>query len=139
MATSSNIFEVGKVYSFTMYASNILQASYHAVTCKGVFNHEVARSMLVDIDAMHARVYPYLPAGTPDSASVYQYAAFQEHNGNTIILGLPWININTIRVVDTQEITVTIKGKTASYLNELRQILTENNVGEFDIQLTNRS
>lgn len=129
----TTIFEVGKAYSFSVYPSTIITNDFDYAVCDGVFTADIA-STQSDIRAMHAQVFPYLPAGTPDDAHMYHYARFLLTDGSTRILGIPWINIDTVKISKIQKILVEIRGQTADKINEIRTVLLEN--GFTDISMT---
>lgn len=128
----SNLFEVGKAYTFSVYPSNIIENVFDYAVCTATFSSDIAQHYL-DITAIHAQVYSYLPSGTPDSAFLYNYVQFQLRDGSRVVLGIPWINTSTITVSDAQMITVNIRGVTANRINDIRDTLISNGFNDIEI------
>ena len=128
----SNVFEVGKAYTFQVHPSNIIENVFDHVVCiANLSGNSAAR--YIDIEAMHAQVYPYLPSGTPDSATMYNYAQFQLQDGSIVTIGIPWVNIDTIEVSDSQMIVVRIRGVTVNKVNDIRSALIANGFDNLEI------
>ena len=62
----SNVFEVGKAYTFSVYPTNIIENVFDHAVCTATLSADLAQNYL-DITAVHAQVFPHLPQGTPDS------------------------------------------------------------------------
>lgn len=118
------LFEVGKAYSFSVHPSNIIENVFDQAVCLATYSADIA-SIFLDLEAIHAQVYPYLPSGTPDSPLEYNYVQFQLPDGSKKILGIPWINIDTITVSDVVMLTIKVRGVTANDINEVRAILQQ--------------
>lgn len=128
----STLFEVGKAYSFSVHPSNIIENVFDHVVCTATFDSKVA-SLFIDIDAMHAQVYSYIPSGIVDNASLYPYAQFRLQDGSSVVLGIPWINTDTIEVSEAQMFVVYVRGESLSRLDDLRASLTENGFTDIEI------
>lgn len=128
----SNVFEVGKAYSFQVYPSNIIENVFDHVVCVANLSGHLA-SRFMDIEAMHAQVYPYLPKGTIDSASEYNYVQFQLRDGSLITLGLPWINLDKVEVSNNQMIVAKIRNISVNRVNDILNALHAN--GFDDVEL----
>lgn len=118
-------FEIRKVYNFEVYPATIIPGDYTKVTILGIIDPDSARQ-LADINSLHVNVYPYLPVGTPDDASAYDYVKVKLNNGVTTVLGIPWINQTTVQEVSSIKIYVLIDDVTTSDLDRVRQALTMN-------------
>lgn len=132
MPTSSDNFKIGSSYTFNIYPYSVLPSTFTNVTCTGIFSASTA-SKFLDIQAMHARVYPLLPKGTPNSPTGYTYAQFELPSGTTQILGIPWINMDTLVENTNTEIVVTISNKTVSDIPTIRDILLSNGIDKLTI------
>jgi hypothetical protein len=54
---------------------------------------------------------------------------------NTITaIGVPWIKENTVTVVGSVELVVTVRNKTIDDVDNLRRVLMENNFTDVDIK-----
>lgn len=126
--------EVGKVYDFTVYPSTIIPGDYTNVTILSILNARTARS-LADIDALHAAVYPFLPQGTVDDAGSYYYLQVQLSNGETTVLGITWIDQNTIEERSETKIYALIEGASSSDLDRVRECLVMNGFTSITLSL----
>lgn len=118
-------FEVSHSYSFDVYPSNVLGTGFRNCTVLAIMDHDTAAAQ-VDTVALHTQVYPYLPTGTPDDPTVYTYIKVKLPNGDITILGMPWINLETIQEVTRTTITATIRDVSANDLDKIRRILEAN-------------
>ena len=132
--STGTLFEIGKAYSFSIYPTTIISNDFNYAICEGVLSPSIAEAFM-PLDVMHAQVYPYLPSGTVDNPLMYNYVKFKLSDGATSVLGLPWINLDTVKVSTIQKIVVEIKGKTANELNNIRSVLTENGYDDISIHV----
>lgn len=117
--------EVGKVYDFSVYPSTVIPADYTNVTVLSILDADSARQ-IIDIDARHIAVYPYLPAGTPDDCNAYYYLKVMLNNGIKTVLGITWIDISTIVERSNTKIYVVIDNASTTDLERVRQCLATN-------------
>jgi hypothetical protein len=128
-------FELKKVYNFDVYPTSILGNDFRSITILAILDYETALQT-VDIPAIHTNVYPHLPSGIPDDPSQYDYIRIRTASGNATILGIPWINLDTLELVQSQRITVKIEGVSGSDVERVRLALVQNGFNNLDIQLT---
>ena len=121
------MFDLRSVYNFNVYPATILGSDFNNVTVMSVIGPEDA-AREIDIYAMHAQVYPYL-SGVPNDPTAYDYVRIKTPAGNTIILGLTWINQSTIVKVTSPTVTVTLTGISPTEIQRLKNILALNNLG----------
>lgn len=126
--------EVGKVYDFSVYPSTVIPNDYTNVTVLGILDADSARQ-IADIDALHAAVYPYLPAGTIDDAAAYYYVKVALSNGVKTVLGITWINQSTITARITTRIHVLIEGAKTTDVERVRQCLMMNGFDNLKVSL----
>ncbi len=122
----------GKIVSFQVYPSAILTDSFTNVKFLGNVGHEIAANYISPATE-HANVYPTLPVGTPNDYRAYTYALIRKQNGKITAIGTPWIKEDTITVAGSVEIVVTIRGKSITDIDRIRQILTSNNITDIDV------
>lgn len=127
------VFAIRQVYDFDMYAPAVLGASYKGATVLAIMDRETAAKE-IDPMAVHVSVYPYLPAGTPNDPSAYDYIKIKTTAGITTILGIPWIKADTVTTVESRTITAKITGVAAGDLPRVRNALIQN--GFTGIELT---
>lgn len=126
--------EVGKAYDFSVYPSTVIPGDYTNVTVLAILDADSARS-IVDIDALHAAVYPYLPVGTLDDANAYYYVKVQLSNGVKTALGITWINQSTITPRVSTKIHVLIDNAATTDVERVRQCLMMNGFNHLIVSL----
>lgn len=125
-------FKIREIYSFDVFPAALLGNGFKNVTVLAVMDQESA-NQLIDTQAVHVDVYPYLPAGTPNNPNAYNYLKIKTANGETTVLGLPWINEASIVHVDSTEITVKIGNVAASDVAAIRAALQQNGFSSLEI------
>lgn len=126
--------EVGKAYDFSVYPSTVIPNDYTNVTILGILDADSARQ-ISDIDALHAAVYPYLPAGTIDDANAYYYVKVALNNGVKTVLGITWINQTTITSRVTTRIHVLVEDAKTTDIERVRQCLLMNGFNSVTVSL----
>jgi len=107
MALIEDYLVFGNVISFDVYPATIIGSRFVDVKVLALLDKETA-NLWIDAEAMHANVYPTLPAGVPDDPSQYQYVKFKHTNGTVSILGIPWINPDSITLSQRGTLTITV-------------------------------
>lgn len=123
---------IGKTVSFQVYPSAILTDDFRDVKIVGVVNYEAANSY-ISTARMHTNVFPTLPPDTPDDYRLYEYALIRKQDGKLTAIGVPWIRETSIEVTGTIEIIITIRDKGIDDIPRIRQILTQNGIGNIEI------
>jgi hypothetical protein len=95
-------------------------------------DHDSA-ALQVDTMALHAQVYPFLPAGTPDDPTLATYIKIRLPSGDTTILGNTWINTSTVKEIKRTTIVATIKDVTPNDLDTIRRVLLANGFEHIDL------
>lgn len=134
MATTDN-FNIGDIVNFDVYPTAILGSGYKNVTVESIINYNTAKRLGFDADAVHANVYPTLPAGTPNKASDYLYLVIKHVSGNTEILGLPWINEATLVQVQYTTVRVLVPNAGAADIEKISKALLSNGFTPSSIEL----
>ena len=124
---------VGRTVSFSMYAPSVLGEARHNVTVVAVLDLDTAK-LLSDVVATHMRVASYMPS-LPTSAGSYHYVKVRYSNGDTEILGVPWIDATSIEVIQDLKLNVTIRNITGSTETVVRQALLQNGIEDFTIEV----
>lgn len=92
-------FKLKDIISFETRASQILPQSYDRVTVEGVIPASDCHLYGFDAYSTHAQIFRLVPEGTmEDDADSYNYLRLKTETGETLIVGLPWIDTNTIKV-----------------------------------------
>lgn len=127
-------FQNRKVYSFDVHPSAILGTGFKNVTVQATLDYQSALAF-ADIDALHANVYRYLPAGTPNRPQDFDYLMVRMPDGQPTIIGIPWIVEETITLVESLKMTVTIEGVGAADIEPVRACLSQNGYHNISIAL----
>lgn len=127
-------FELKKVYSFDVFAPSILGTEFKNVTILSIMDYETALQQ-ADIPAIHTNVYPDLPSGLPDDPSQYDYVRIRTASGVATILGIPWIDLDTVELVESRRMTVKIEGVSSADVERVRIALVQNGFNNIEITL----
>lgn len=127
-------FSLHKTYSFNVYPVSLLGDDFKNVTVLSVLGYQTAR-MFADVDAIHANVYPYLPAGSPSDPSTIDYVQLKTASGEQVILGIPWINEDTIELKESGRMSVLIEDVGSVDVARVRAALAQNGYKIVKIEL----
>lgn len=129
------MFNIRGVYNFDVYPAVLLGTDFKNVTVLALMDFETANKE-IDARARHVNFYPYLPAGTPNNPAAYDYIKIKTTAGNTTILGVAWINLDTVVEVESRTASVTIKDVTASDVPRIKQALAQNGFNNVTINIS---
>lgn len=118
-------FVLKKVYNFSVYPVNLLGDIFQNVTVMGILDEETARGF-IDTVGRHKLVYPQLPEGTPNDWAAYNYLKLRLENGDSTIIGIPWIRQDTVVEVTAQQIKAVISNVTVADIPNIRSALLAN-------------
>lgn len=122
------------VYSFDVYPSTIIGNDFKNVTVLGIVGYEQAIRD-ADIPAIHANVYPLLPQGTPEDPTQYDYLLVRTSAGRNTVLGIPWINLETVQLVESRKMSIVLDGVGSVDVDRVRSILVANGYNNISISL----
>lgn len=97
---------IGAKISFELYPSAQYGNNYKNITLTAIFNSNIARTLGLDIVAANQQVFQSLPTGTPNDPTQYDYFQVAFSNGETAILGAPWIRQGTLVVHTGKKLTM---------------------------------
>lgn len=132
----SSLFTVNSKYNFEVFPVQILGVDFKNVVVLGVITADIAQNFL-DIDAVHVQVYPYLPQGTPNDPRSYDYVMIKSLSGEKTVLGIPWINADTIINVESGIIAVQISNVNSQDIQRVSDALIANGFNQFTIDIRN--
>lgn len=132
MATQDQ-FPLSKQVSFEVYPSLILGNNFKNVKVMGIVDADTARMLGLDAPAMHANVYPTLPAGAVDAYDEYLYVRVKHGNGQQSILGLPWIKTSSVAVLDYTNLIVRVGNVNPGDAEKVIQALAANGFNQVEI------
>lgn len=126
-------FQIGQIYNFEVYPAAFFGTEFKAVEILAIMNYELA-SKESDPQAIHVQIAPFLPVGTP-GPTAYNYVKVKTTAGNEVILGLAWINPDTIVLVQALTITCIISNTNTNDVPRLRNALIQNGFNTFTVSI----
>ena len=127
-------FQIKGVYTFDVYPTSIIGTSFQNVTILAMMDFESALTF-ADINALHINVYPHLPSGTPDDPTSTDYLLIRTSSGISSIIGLSWINLDTVETVESRRATAVIENVTSADVTRIRDALVMNGFNDISITL----
>ena len=129
--------QINQRFSFEVYPTAVLGNNFKDVRLEGIISARTAAAYGADIEALHANVYPTLPAGTvPNDPFQYGYIRIQYPSGEFAILGIPWIRPDSIQLSTGGRITLSFEDKTQADLERMLLALSSNGYRPDDIKVT---
>lgn len=98
-------FSINDTVNFTVYPTALLGSGYSGVKVLAILDADSA-SVYVDPRALHAQVYPTLPAGVPNHYDDYSYLKLKMPNGSITAVGTAWIRESSMVVVTSTKIRI---------------------------------
>jgi len=123
---------IGSTVRFDTAAPSVLGAARQNVTVLAVLDLDTAM-LLADVRAKHAQVKNYL-TDLPQSAGSYNYVKLRYANGSIEVLGIPWVQHDTIEVIDNRKLVITVTTVSDSTENLIKQALLQNGITDFKIE-----
>lgn len=123
----------GKTVRFNTLAPNVLGANRDNVTIVAADLDLDTAILISDVKAKHNQVKNYLST-LPQSAGSYSYVKLRYGNGKVEVLGVPWIDINSIEVITDRKLVVTVGSVSDSTEQLVRQALLQNGITDFKIE-----
>lgn len=99
---------LGDTVSFQVYPSAIIGTVFNHCQITAVLDYDTAK-LRRDVDALHEKCYPTLPASVPDNPRQYHYLKIALSSGEEVILGQPYIEVDTLTVQGYQAARFTIE------------------------------
>lgn len=128
-------YQLGQILSFDVYPSAVLGDNFQNVTVLSLLDPQSA-NQVIDIVGAHASVFPYLPTGTPNDPTQYNYVKIRTASGQITAIGMPWINESTITATTNQVITATVSGVTASDVQGVQNALIANGYTQIHVVIS---
>lgn len=122
--------------SFEVYPSSILGTRFTRVKVEGILDAHTARSLGFDPWALHANVYPTLPAGTPNDPTAYLYVKVKLSSGGSEIVGVPWIRPDSITELQLKTAQIKVLNVGPDDLPKIVQALSANGFAAHEVTLT---
>ena len=116
---------IGDTISFTVYPSTIIGTTFNYCSIIAVLDYKTAQKF-IDIDTLHANVYPTLPDTVPNNPAKYSYLKIALPSEQDTIIGLPWVDEGSIEKHEKSRIRFTIENVTSNDLNKISSLLSAN-------------
>lgn len=98
--------DIGDTVSFDLHVSSVLPQDYSLVKIEGVIPANLCDKFGTDVYALHAQIYRLVPEGTMDNnPESYSYLLVKTQDKEYRVIGLPWINADTIKVYKQNKVT----------------------------------
>lgn len=133
MLTPSQL-PIGSIVNFDLYPTQVLGTSIKRAKVLAHLDADTA-AFWIDPIALHANVYPTLPEGVPNSYKGYLYVKLQLASGEITAIGFPWIREETVAIVSTQTIQLTIANVSAEDQNAILEALSANGFSAVDVAI----
>ncbi len=125
---------LNQVFSFEVYPTNVIGNNFRNVRLEGIFNAKGAMAFGMDVEAMHAAIYPALPAGVPNNPFDYDYIRIQFPNGEYTMIGIPWIRQETIQISTAGQVVLVFENKTDVDIERMVNALSANGYRPDDVR-----
>lgn len=126
--------DIGKTYSFSPYAPELLGNDFQNVVVMGIMDRESANTY-IDTVAWHKSIYPMLPPTTPNDPDAFSYALFRTSTGAKTCMALAWIKEETVQLIEARTITVKIGNVGAVDMERIRHILVAGNYNSVEMTI----
>lgn len=126
MAVSLNEIPTGTRISFDVYPAMVYGSAFRNVVFNGTFSAKVAMQLNIDIAAIHSNVYSSLPSTVPDDPTGYDYFSVTLQTGDDVVLGIPFMNANSLSITDGRKVTVYLDDVSNSDMERLNKALSSN-------------
>lgn len=128
------MFKRNDIYSFEVYPTSVLGNNYKRLRFVADLDAETARLLNFDAQAMHIKVAPQLPEGSPTDYRAYGYLKFLTEDGQPVILGSTWIRNDTIETISSEHLWVKVKAG-PDKISEVTSSLVSNNFRVLEIKV----
>jgi hypothetical protein len=128
-------FQLRQFYNFDLWPVTILGSGHKNVSVLAIMDAEMANKE-IDIKALHVNVFPFLPAGSPNSEKGYDYIKIKTQSGETRILGMAWIKADTIELVQSKTATIVINVIDSDTVRLASDALIKNGITPLSVSVT---
>ncbi len=134
----SRLFESGKTYNFSVWASEILGTGFNSVLVEGVVGYHLAKRY-ADVDALHQSVYPQLPTGTSLRPQDLEYLLLRTPmnaaEGGITVIAVAWIKEDSINNASGVNFNVAVREASLEDIERVRLMFAQNNIKNFEINI----
>lgn len=123
--TPSDIFNYyGKTVSLSVHPSQILAYDLSRVKIEAIVTLDDVDINTTDARLLHRRVYASLPSGVSNDPSSYSYVKVLLTSGKYTYIGIPWIVVGSIAVVENAKYSIIIEDDRVDAESLIRSVLT---------------
>ncbi len=108
MAITVGDLKPGTRVSFQTNADSVLGGNFTNLMFDGIVGYRTA-AIHEDVAAVHASVIVFLDTSVPEDHREIRYAMFIDHEGKSVVVGVPYINEETLTVVDSLAYQFTVE------------------------------
>lgn len=100
----------GDIIDFQLVKNGINGDDRVSVKVSGIMGFEAARLIDTELHVKHTALFPYFrdKVGGVDDPTRYNYLIVKDINERLEVIGLPWINEATLKIVDGRNAYITI-------------------------------
>lgn len=118
-------FNLGDRITFQIYPVSLYGDIFRNCVASDMISARSCPKFNVDPAAEHAKVYNSLPSGTaPNDPNGYKWLVLTLENGDERVIGLPWIKVETIQVIEVVNTYVTIPNTAPQDAEKVRLALS---------------
>ena len=122
---------LGSTVSFQVYPSSIIGTIFTSCKMSAIYDYDTA-SKYIDVNGYHLNVFPFLPDGTPNDPTQYNYVKIDLVSGENEIIGVPWIIEDSVVVHKKGAITFTIEETAYEDIEKINRLLAANGYSAID-------
>lgn len=127
---------IGKSFNFEVYEPSILGGMRRNVKLLAILDFNTAMTIKGDLHATHKRIYNFIKAnGVIDDPRSYLYCKFVDAQGAISVLGMPWINQNTMVETVSTGMYITIPNMGHESISKVSALLQSGGVTGFKIEI----
>ena len=126
---------IGDTISFQIYPSTIIGTTFTYCSIIAILDYATAQKF-IDVDTLHANVYPTLPDGVPNNPSQYSYLKISLVSGQDAIVGVPWVNEGSTVKHEALRIKFIVENVTNEDLSKINILLSANGYNAVDWELS---
>lgn len=122
-----DLLQPGVTVDFSVVAPELLTQGWKDSVILGRIDMSTAQALGLDVQAKHSAIYPYIKgSGVENNPNSYQYVRVQKPSREIHILGIPWIMVETIQVIQRNNIICRISDVGTTDIVKIQAALSSN-------------